>query len=179
MQAREHSVVREGTIAGMLGAVVDLAWYLVFDLAAGRPLHTASALGRVFFAGDVNPGAREISPEAVLGFTLVHLLAFAVGGIAFTGVVHLVSRNPAFRMGLWIGLVVAFGYFAGLTYMLATSTGERVPFWTVAGGNLLALGAMAWYLWRRHPRLGIRAPLGAEVKTTPHAPGAPRGTLRR
>lgn len=82
-------------------------------------------------------------------------------------------------MGLWIGLVVVFGYFAGLAYMLATSTSERVSFRSVAGENLLALAAMAWYLWRRHPRLGTRAPLGAEVKTPPHAPGAPWGPRPR
>jgi hypothetical protein len=179
MEQRGHSVFREGTVAGILGAAVSAAWLLVFDLAAGRPLQTPNALGRVFFAGDVNPGARDFSSEAVLGFTLVHLLTFLIAGIGLTGIVHLVSRNPAFRMGLWIGLVVAFAYFAGLAFMLATSTRERVSFWSVAGGNLLALAAMAWYLWRRHPRLGNRAPLGAEVKTTPHAPGAPGGAPPR
>jgi hypothetical protein len=173
MQGKEHSVVREGTIAGILGAVVAATWLFGLDVAAGRPLQTPNALGRVFFTGDVNPGAREIVPEAVLGFTVVHLITFLVAGIGLTGIVHLVSRNPAFRMGLWIGLVVVFGYFAGLAFMLATSTADRVPFWTIAGGNLLALLAMAWYLWRRHPRLATQAPLGAEVKTTPHAPGAP------
>ncbi len=178
MQGREHSVIREGTIVGILGAVVDGFWLLAFDVAAGRPLQTPSALGGVLFVGDVNPGAREISPEAVLGFSFAHVIMYLIGGIALTGIVHLVSRNPAFRMGLWIGLVVVFGYFAGLAYMLATSTGDRVSFWPVALGNLLALVAMAWYLWRRHPRLGTRAPLGAEVKTTPHAPGAPGGAPR-
>lgn len=179
MQGRDHSLVREGTIVGILGAVVGAAWLLLFDVAAGRPLQTPNALGRVFFAGDVNPGAREISPEAVLGFTVAHVLTFVVGGIGLTGIVHLVSRNPAFRMGLLIGVVVAVAYFAGLAYMLTTSTGERVRFWSLAGGNLLALGAMGVYLWRRHPRLGTRAPLGAEVKTTPHPPGAPRGASQR
>ena len=65
MQGREHSVIREGTIVGILGAVVDAFWLLAFAVAAGRPLQTPRALGRVFFAGDINPGAREISPEAV------------------------------------------------------------------------------------------------------------------
>jgi hypothetical protein len=175
----QHSVVREGGVVGLLGAVVDAVWLLVYDLAVGQPLHTPSTLGRVFFAGDVNPGARETSPEAILGFLLIHLLTFLIGGIGLTGMVHVVNRNPAFRMGLWIGLVVAFGYLVGLTYMLTTSTGERVSFWAVAGGNLLAIIAMGWYLWRRHPRLASPAPLGAEVKTTPHAPGAPRGAPRR
>jgi hypothetical protein len=179
MQEHQHSVVREGVIVGLLGAVIDAAWLLLYDVAAAQPLHTPSALGRVFFAGDVNPGARDISPEAILGFTVIHLVTFLVGGIGLTGIVHVVNRNPAFRMGLWIGLVVAFGYLVGLTYMLTTSTAERVSFWSVAGGNLLAIVAMGWYLWRRHPRLGTSAPLGAEVKTTPHAPGAPRGAPRR
>ena len=179
MEERGHSVVREGTVAGVLGAIIDGAWLLVFDVAGGRPLHTPNALGRVFFGGDVNPGAREISPEAVLGFTVVHLITFAIAGIGLTGVVHLASRSPALRMGLWLGTVVAFLYFTGLAYMLTTSTGGRVAFWSVAGGNLVGLLAMVWYLWRRHPRLGHRAPLGAEVKTTPHAPGAPGGAPRR
>jgi hypothetical protein len=179
MQGREHSVLREGTMVGILGAVVGAVWLFVFDLASGRALQTPSALGRVFFAGDMNPGARAIAPEAVLGFSVVQVITFLIGGIALTGIVHLVSRNPSFRMGLWIGLVVVFAYFAGLAFMLTTSTGGRVPFWSVGTGNLLALGVMVWYLWRRHPRLGVQAPLGSEVKATPHAPEAPRGAPQR
>ncbi|HEY7614596.1 MAG TPA: hypothetical protein VH764_16485 [Gemmatimonadales bacterium] len=179
MQEHQHSVVREGTVVGLLGAVVGALWLLVHDVAIGQPLHTPSALGRVFFAGDVNPGVRDISPEAILGFLFMHVLTFLIGGIVLTAIVHAVSRSPSLRMGLWIGLVVAFGCLLGLTYMLTTSTGERVSFWSVAVGNLLAIVAMGWYLWRRHPRLGTSAPLGAEVKTTPHAPGAPGGAPRR
>jgi hypothetical protein len=179
MEAEDHSVVREGAIAGLLGTVANAAWFLVLDAAAGRPLHTPNALGKVLLGGDVNPGVREIAPEAVLGFTALHLAVFVLGGIVLTKLVHLAARTPALRMGLWLGLVVFFCLLAGLIYMLSVSTGERVPFWSAAGGNLLALGAMVWYLWRRHPRLGTRAPLGAEVKTTPHAPGAPGGAPRR
>lgn len=181
MQGREHSVVREGAVAGILGAAVNAAWFLVFDLAAGRPLHTPNALGRVLFAGDVNPGGgtRDITPEAVLGFTAIHLATYVLAGIGLTGLVHLVSRNPSFRMGLWIGLVVAFMLFAGHVYMLAVSSGERVPFWAFAGGSLLALTSMMWYLWRRHPGLGTSAPLGDEVKPPPHAPGSPGDAPRR
>lgn len=179
MEERGHSLVREGIVAGLLGAIVSAAWLFVYDVATGSPLRTPNALGRVFFAGDVNPGAREISPEAVVGFTILHLLTFVIGGIGLTGLVHLVSRNPSLRMGLLIGLVVAFAYFAGLAFMLTTSTNDRVSFWSFGGGNLVGLVAMAWYLWRRHPGLSTRAPLGAEVKTTPHAPGAPGGAPRR
>jgi hypothetical protein len=175
MRVQEHSTVREGLVAGLLGAAIVAAWYFVFDMAAGKPFHTPNVLGQVFFRGDLDPGVREIVPRVVVGYTVLHLVIFALAGIGLTLLVHLAARNLALRMGLWMGLVVAFAFFAGLTYMLTTATGERLPVWSVVGGSLLAVAAMGWYLWRRHPRLASDAQLGDEVKTTPHAPGAPRG----
>ncbi len=174
MHAQEHSTVREGLVAGLLAAVVVAVWYLAVDTIAGRPFHTPNALGGVMFRGDANPGAREVVPGLVAGFLVAHTIAFAVVGVALAQVVHLASRNLALRMGLWIGLVVAFCLTAGLTYMLTTATGERFPLWTVIGGALLGALAMGWYLWRRHPRIGADVPLGAEVRTPPHAPGPSR-----
>jgi hypothetical protein len=175
MHVQEHSTVREGLVAGLLGATTVALWYFVFDMAAGKPFHTPNALGKVFFRGDLEPGVRDIVPQVVAGYTVLHLVIFALAGVGLTLLVHLAARNLALRMGLWMGLVVAFAFFVGLTYMLTTATGERVPLWSVAGGSLLAVAAMGWYLWRRHPRLASEAPLGDEVESTPHAPGAPRG----
>lgn len=175
MHAQEHSTVREGLVVGLLGAVVVAAWYFVFDVAAGKPFHTPNVLGKVFFRGDLEPGVREIVPRVVAGYTVLHIVVFALAGIGLTLLVHLAARHLALRMGLWMGLVVVFAFFAGLTYMLTTATGERLPVWSVVGGSLLAVAAMGWYLWRRHPRLASDAPLGDEVKATPHAPGVPRG----
>jgi hypothetical protein len=174
MQVQEHSTIREGLIAGLLGATIVALWYLVFDSAAGKPFHTPNVLGKVFFRGDLDPGVREVVPGIVAGYTVAHLILFALAGLALTLVVHLATRNLALRMGLWMGLVVVFCLFTGLTYMLTTATEERVPLWSVVGGSLLGVGAMGWYLWRRHPRLGSDAPLGSEVKASPHAPGARR-----
>lgn len=174
MHAQEHSTVREGLIAGLLGATIVAGWYLVFDTAAGRPFYTPNALGKLFFRGDLGPGDREVIPGIVAGYTVLHLIAFALAGIALTFLVHLTTRNLGLRMGLWMGLVVAFFLFTGLSYMLTTATGERVPFWSVVGGSLAAVAAMGWYLWRRHPGLATDAQLGDEVEATPHAPGSPR-----
>ena len=82
------------------------------------------------------------------------------------------ARNLALRWGLWIGLVVAFSLFAGLTYMLTTSTAERVSAWSVVGGALAGVAGMGWYLLRNHPR--IRADAQASGEAPPHAPGGPR-----
>lgn len=81
-------------------------------------------------------------------------------------------RNLALRMGVWIGLVIAFCFTAGITCMLAVATGERVPLWSVLGGSFLGVAVMGWYLLRRHP--GIRdtdQPLGDEVEAPPHPGG--------
>ena len=177
MQAREHSTVREGLATGLLGAVIVAVWYVICDLATGRPFYTFSVLGRIFLQGDVNPGARAIDPAAVAGFVLLHLGIFALLGMGLALLTHLASRNIQLRMGVWLGLVIAFLFLTGLVFMLNISTGNRVPLWEVLGGGVLGIAAMGWYLWRRHPGLGRsfdHAPLGDEVRSPPHAPGGPR-----
>jgi ABC-type Mn2+/Zn2+ transport system permease subunit len=173
MQAREHSTFREGIVAGLLGGLIVAIWYLLFDMASGHPLQTPNTLGRIFLRGDVNPGLRALVPQAILGYTVLHFVLYALVGIVLTLLIHLATRNIALRMGVWLGLVIAFGFFVGLTYMLTTSTGQRLPVWSVLGGGVLGVGAMGVYLWRRHPQLGQsldRAPLGSEVKAPPHPP---------
>jgi hypothetical protein len=173
MHVQEHSTVREGLVTGAIGALIVAVWYLLVDTAGGQPLHTPNVLGKIFFRGDLTPGVRHIVPQVVLGYTIFHFIAFALLGMALTMLVHLASRNLALRMGVWIGLVVAFGLFAGLTYMMGTATGERLSPWPVVSGSLLGVLGMAAYLWRRHPRLARSfddAPLGAEVPPPPHPP---------
>ena len=177
MPRDEHSTVGEGLTTGLLGALAVAAWYFVFDAAAGRPFHTPNVLGKVFFRGDLEPGVRQIVPGVVAGYTVLHVVMFALVGIGLTFLVHLASRNIALRMGVWMGLVIAVLYFVGLTYMLATATGERVPLWSAVGGSVIGVGVMGAYLWRRHPRLRgsfDEAPLGDEVRAPHHPPGGPR-----
>ncbi len=175
MDKQEHSTVREGLVAGLLGAAAVAVWYFVLDTAFGRPFHTPNALGKVFFRGDLQPGVRNIVPGIVAGYTVVHLIMFALLGIGLTALAHLVSRNLDLRMGLWIGFVVVTCFLIGITYALVTATGERVPLWSVVGGSVIGVASMAWYTWRQHPRLASGAPLGAEERSPPHAPGSPRG----
>lgn len=177
MNANEHSTLREGTVTGVIGALIVAAWYFVVDTANGQPLHTPNVLGKIFFRGDLTPGVRQIVPQIVLGYTVVHVVVFALVGVGLTLLVHLAARNIALRMGVWLGLVIAFGLFAGLAYMAGTATGDRLSPWSVVSGSLLGVLGMGAYLWRRHPRL-VRsfdeASLGAEVKPPPHPPGGPR-----
>jgi len=60
--AREHrSILREGIVAGCIGAAVVAVWFLVFDLARGTPLLTPALLGHVVFHGIDAPGPVPIA----------------------------------------------------------------------------------------------------------------------
>jgi hypothetical protein len=176
MHVRDHSTVREGTVTGAIGALIVAAWYLIVDTVGGQPFHTPNVLGKILFRGNLPPGIRQIMPHVVLGYTVIHFMIFLLIGMGLTLLVHMASRNIALRMGVWIGLVVAFGLFAGLTYMMGMATGEGLSPWSVVSGSLLGVLGMGGFLWRRHPRLGRsfhEAPLGDEVKPVPHPPGGP------
>ena len=174
MHVHEHSTVREGLVTGLIGAAIVAAWYFVFDVAAGQPFRTPNVLGKVLFRGDLQPGVREIAPGIVAGFTVIHLIVFALVGTGLTLLIHLATRNLGLRMGVWLGLVVSFLLFAGLTYAATTASDERIPLWSVVGGALVGVVGMAWYLIRRHPGIRADAQLGDEVRPPPHPPGGPR-----
>jgi hypothetical protein len=178
MHVYRHSTVREGTVTGVIGALIVAAWYFFLDTAEGQPLHTPNVLGRIFFRGDFVPGLRRIVPPVVIGYTIVHFMIFVLAGTGLTLLAHMASRNIALRMGVWIGLVLAFGLFAGVTYMVGVASGDRLSLRSVVSGSLFGVLGMGVYLWRRHPRLGRSfrlAPLGDEVKSPPHPSAGPRG----
>jgi hypothetical protein len=172
MHVQEHSTVREGLVTGLLGAIAVAAWYFLVDTATGQPFHTPNVLGRIIFQGDLTPGVRRVVPEVVAGFTVLHLVLYVLVGSVLTLLTHSAMRNLALRMGVWIGLVVAFCLAAGITYMLAVATGERLPLWSILGGSFVGVVVMGWHLLRRHPDIRDSGrPLGDEVDAPPH----PRG----
>ena len=121
MREYRHSVVREGLVVGIIGAVIVAVWYFVVDLAAGAPLRTPQTIGQLLLHGAAGFD-RSISPAAVLVATLFHGAAFVLLGIALTALVHLASREIAWRMGVLIGLVIAIGFASGLIFAVTPAT---------------------------------------------------------
>ena len=172
MPDARHSLIREGLITGVLGAAILALWYFVIDLSAGHPLRTPSTLGALALHGPdgVPPG---IYPTGILVATLIHGALFAAFGIAFTALVHLASREPAWRMGLVFAVVITLGFSAGLMFAIAPWTGERFPSWVIIAGSAIAAVAMLVLLWRRHPALAGSfrdVHLGDETESPPHPP---------
>jgi hypothetical protein len=151
-----RSVVREGIVAGIIGAAVVAVWFLAFDIARGKPLLTPSLLGAAVFYGVNTPIGLNISIGAILGYTLVHGLAFIAFGLVAATVINFAEREPS----LIIAVVIVFAafemFFLGVVGALGRSVLGALVWWSILVGNLLAAVAMLIYFLKQHPSLPRR-----------------------
>ncbi|HEX6645259.1 MAG TPA: hypothetical protein VF037_11290 [Gemmatimonadales bacterium] len=166
-----HSALREGAIAGAIGAAVIAFWYFVFDMIDGRALYTPNLIAdRVFGGSASDAGGLGI----IAAVTVIHFAVFMLSGTALTAMVHLASRHIEWRMGVLLAFVIGCGFFMGLGYAAGIRDGQAlIPHWKVIGGAVLAIAAMVAYLWRTHPQFArsfAEVPLGDETDSVPHAP---------
>lgn len=151
---KQHPILREGVMVGVIGAVVLAVWFFVMDLVLREAFFTPAALGSMLFLGAGSPDAVVISTGTVLGYTAVHGAAFLIIGVVAAGVVAGVEKYPA----LQYAVVMLFAIFAVAFIALVTVLGiwilNELAVWSVLMGNLLAALAMGGYLWRVHPLLG-------------------------
>ncbi|MFO7893805.1 MAG: hypothetical protein R6U63_08725 [Longimicrobiales bacterium] len=149
----QHRMVREGLIAGAIGAVAVAAWFFMVDLGMGRILYTPAALGSALFMGVDAPGAVEVTVATVLGYTGVHFAGFVAMGLVFAALITRAEQSPPLLMGLTLLFVTFETLLLGLVAILAAWLLDVVPWWSMALSNLVAAAAMATYLWRAHPGL--------------------------
>ncbi len=150
---RRQHILMEGIVSGLIGAGVVAVWFLIFDVVSGQPLFTPSALGSALFLGVTDLDAVSIHMGAVVGYSALHLGAFAVMGVVASAVLTQAEEAPPLLLGavlLFVGFEAAFmGFIAiGAEFLLGPLA------WTsIAFANVLAAGGMGYYLWRKHPKL--------------------------
>jgi len=153
MALAQRSVLKEGIVAGLVGATVVAVWFLLFDAARGRPFLTPALLGAAVFQGLTDPTTLQISAGPVLGYTVLHGLAFIAFGVVAASIMAASEREPA----LFIGFVILFAcfevFFFGVVGALGKSMLGALVWWAILVGNLLASVAMLWYLFRAHRAL--------------------------
>jgi hypothetical protein len=151
---REHRVLREGLVVGLIGASVVALWFLVLDAAMGRILFTPAALGSVVFHGATTPVAVQVDALTVLGYTALHLIAFGIVGLVAAAIFAYAEDRHAYVLLGAVLLFVAFEtFFIGILTLLAQWLLELIPWWSILVANVLAAAAMGVYLWRKHPEL--------------------------
>ena len=159
MEERTRTIVREGVIAGVIGATAVAIWFLVLDTIAGRPLFTPQVLGQALVSVLGPPpdsGWHLLDQTAVqlVGYTIFHYTAFIAVGLLSALVLDIAHEEPSVLIGFII-LFVAFEIgFHGLVALLQQTTVlGAVAWYNIMIGNLIAAALMGVYLWRAHPEL--------------------------
>jgi len=149
----QRSVLREGVIAGLLGAATVAVWFLLFDFARGRPLLTPALLGAAVFQGVRDPAGVSIALGPILGYTLLHGLAFVAFGVVAAALIAASEREPT----LFIAVVILFAcfetFFIGALGALGRSMVGALVWWAILIGNMLAAITMLWYFFLGHRAL--------------------------
>ena len=153
MNPAERSVLREGIVAGLIGAAVVAIWFFVFDLLRGRPFLTPTLLGSLVFFGVNTPAGLDPAAGPIIGYTILHGLAFVAFGVVAATMMAMSEREPA----LFIAFVILFAafevFFFGVLSVLGRGMQTVLVWWSVLIGNLLASVAMLWYFFRAHRAL--------------------------
>jgi hypothetical protein len=146
-----HRTLREGIIAGVIGATAVAAWFFVVDLVEGRPFYTPATLGSAVMSF-FGPDRGETMFQHVALYTLIHYLAFIVTGIVVSAIVNASEREPSVLVGLFI-LFVAFegGFYLFMLFLSGYASIGNIAWYQIGAANLLAAALMGTYLLRRHP----------------------------
>ncbi|WP_419948624.1 hypothetical protein [Candidatus Palauibacter sp.] len=153
---RTHEVTRHGIYAGLLGALVVAAWFLIIDSILREPFYTPAALATVLFRGAPTTASVEIAVAPILGYTLAHFAFFVLFGVAVSGLAKQAIRFPPLALGILILFVVFEVFFIAMVAMLGGWILEELAWWSILVGNVFAALVMGAYLWRAHPELAER-----------------------
>ena len=146
------SVIREGIIAGIIGATAVALWFLIIDVLAGQLFRTPLLLGEAALSV-LGPG-EESGAVKVLAYTIAHYAAFIAFGIIAAAIFRAADRQPAVLAGVLI-LFVAFELaFYGFTAMFAQGALGGIAWYQIGLANLIAAVLMGRYLVRGHPDAG-------------------------
>ena len=149
--ATTSDMMLDGLFTGMIGAIAVALWFLVLDLAAGRPLFTPALLGTVLLHG--GEAAREvtIAPVEIAAYTAFHFVVFILVGVLLSWLMNLFERFPIMFFVILVVFICLQLAFFGLNLALGAELMGRLRPWTVVVANLLAAAGMAFYQWKRHP----------------------------
>jgi hypothetical protein len=148
-----HTIVRDGIVAGLLGATAVAVWFLGLDLIYSRPLATPAALGQALL-GVLGPKGSEGTATFVIVYTIFHFVAFMGVGLLVSGIIALARNEPSILAGaLMLFVALEIGIYAISSALRASPFLGTLGWAQVAVGNLIAALVMGTYMWRTHPEL--------------------------
>src|SRR5919109_1016016 len=152
-------ILREGFIAGLIGAGAVALWFLIVDIIAGRPFFTPAMLGSAVFFGEQDPAKVVIHFSRIIPYTMLHVCAFIiVGTVAAALAAEVEVAPPTLYLIVVTFAVFEFGFYIMLAVLAQPLLGA-LTWWNVAIGNAIAAYGMGYYLWRGEPQ-NVETPKG-------------------
>jgi hypothetical protein len=151
---KRYPLVYTGVVTGLVGAAVVAFWFFAIDLAAGSPFRTPAALGSAVLLGARGPVDVQINLGVIAAYSVLHLLAFALVGIAFAWLASHAKRAQNFWLRALVVLVVLEALFLGTLVIVSGWVVENVGWAGILTANVLAVVAMGLWIWWRHPKEG-------------------------
>ena len=146
-------IMREGFIAGLIGAGLVALWFLIVDVIAGRPFFTPAMLGSAVFWGVRDPALVVVEYSRIIGYTMIHVSAFIiVGTIAALLAAEVEVAPPTLYLLVVFFAIFEFGFYVTVAILAQPLLGS-LAWWNVAIGNAIAAFGMGFYLWRVHPKI--------------------------
>ena len=143
--------MRDGVVAGLLGAASVAAWFFLQDLLAGRPFFTPAVLGAAglqLFGGEF--GGRGLVFHVAL-YTVLHVAFFIALGIAAAVATNSMEQKPSAVNGfLALFAILEIVYLAGVGFAAASELFGAYAWWQFGIANLIAALLMGRYIWHVH-----------------------------
>jgi hypothetical protein len=158
----DHRTIREGLMAGFVGAVAVMIWFLISDVLNERALFTPGALGSALFLGARGVVEVQVTGETVLAYTGVHVVSFLLVGLLASALVEGARREPHVLLAMVLLFVTLEVMFIGLLAIVAEWLLDAIRWWLIIAANLVAAFAMGGYLLWRHPE--VRENLSYDVE---------------
>lgn len=146
--------LQDGIIAGLIGAAIVAAWFLVYDAARGQPLRTPALLGAAALQGVRDPSAVTVSASLVAQYTVLHGVVFALFGILIAYLIVSAQRRPNRLLVVFIALMSFEVAFLAILTLWAHPVVTALGWWTILVANALAAGGMLVYFFVGYRSLG-------------------------
>lgn len=145
---RSHPVLFRGILTGVVGAAAVALWLFATDVARGTPFHTPAALGSAILLGATDAAAVQLNLGVMAAYSVLHLVAFVLVGIAFAWLVHRSGDTSRVWLQGIVLLVILEGMFFGTVAMVSGWLVEDLGWWVLLIANVIAIGSMGYWMKR-------------------------------
>ncbi len=146
----------DGTIAGLLGALVVGVWFLLVDLSHGQPLATPTLLGAVLLHGSRGGDVPAYSVRLTAEYSVLHVWAFLVFGWIAAALLEAAELYPPFFSGVLVLFACFAVFFIAFLAAVSQFALAALLWWRILVANVLAGAAMLGFLAAKHPELTAR-----------------------